>query len=959
MTKHGFIELGSKEIRDIGAVAVEYRHERSGAKLLHLVRDDENKTFLIAFKTPPKNHTGVFHIIEHSVLCGSDKFPVKEPFVELLKSSLNTFLNAMTYPDKTVYPVSSMNDKDFYNLVNIYMDAVLHPAFRTKEEIFMQEAHRLEINESGTLTENGVVYNEMKGAYSSPDEIEQETAMQMVFAGTPYAYSSGGDPDHIPELTYEEFLETHKKHYNPTDAYIVLDGAVNTDEIFPLLDSYLSEYENKPSGITIGECDRPGGCRRTEMYSVSEAEGVKDKTRMSIIIPTSRYDELERSYALSVVRSAVAGDITSPFISAVLGTGLCENVYFSPMDGMRDNAMLITFINVKDGKDEELLDFALDKLSEIARTGIDKSSLRAALSSLEFVTRERNFGSLPLGIVYALTTLDTWLYSDDSTAGLYFEEHFATLAKKIETDHYDKLLAEIIPDKKDALVLTLKPSTTLDSERAAREEEKYGNLLVGMSEDELSALKAKCEAFASWQKAPDTPEALATLPRLSVSDIKPEPEDVPTDEYRVMGTRVISHPIHTAGITYLGAHFDIGDLTPEECTDLGILCSALTKLPTSRRSANELRNLIKTELGYISFVPSAMTHKDGRALNDLTVSVGVLDGHRGSVPEIVREILADTVFDSGELTKILTQKKLSLKEIIANDGLSVAIGRACAAITASGAINEYYTGLTSYEIISSYTAQIEKDPEFINKLIEKLTKLYKKVFSAQRLTLSVAGGYCENFVKELICALPSGAPISEYFPYTTLDIHNEGIEIPSRIGYATLGAPLDMNSFTGDMHVVRTILNYEYLWSEIRAAGGAYGAGEIIRDGFIGYYSYRDPSPARSIEKYKSAPDFLRAFAKERPAEHIEQYIIGTFSTIDGVKTPRMRAETATSKLLCGIDRETSLKRRREALGASSAGIARIAELIDSAMSCAVTSTVASRDLLSDIKNLDKIHTPQ
>ena len=939
MKKYGFSELSRKPLTDISATAVEYRHDHSGARLLHLERKDENKTFMIAFKTPPTDSTGVFHIIEHSVLCGSKKYSLKDPFVELLKGSLNTFLNAMTYPDKTVYPVSSMNDRDFLNLVSVYMDAVFNPSFLECENIFLQEGHRLEITDGG-VAENGVVLNEMLGAYSSPEEIESEEIMAMLYPNSPYAFSSGGAPESIVGLTYSDFVEAYKKHYTPSNAYIVLDGDVNLDEVLPLLDSYLSELEYKESDISIAvPCPAFAG-KRVLPYPISEDESPENKTRMALGMRTFSSSEREKNLALAVIRGAVAASQNSPFCKAVLDSGLCEDVYVTPLEELSECGMSVSFINVCDGGCERLLSLALTELKKYTECGIDKDALRSSLSSLEFSTREKNYGSYPTGVIYALSVMESWLYSPDATAALSYSEVFGSLRDKIDSDYYEKILAEVLPSEDEATVLILTPDRECAEQTAMAEAERCQKIYDALTEKDRSELAASCEAFNLWQSRTDTKEELECLPKLSLSDINPIPKQVTS---RKIGKPAFGRvfDIDTSGINYLTAFFDVSDLTLNECTDLAVLASALAKMPTEQHNESELFSYIKGKLGFISFSPVASLHSGGECINTLKLSLGVLSENADYVAPIVKEVCCTSRFTSDILSTTLKRMSIYMRENMCADGTSLAIDRVQAAFSKPSTINEYYSGYEAYLKISEYAS----DDKRISELSARLEALAKRIFVRERVKLYGAGELAERIIYDVFEALPFGTPAVGR-EYKTLPAVCEGIEIPTRTAFTALGFPMAKRGSTAAYDVVKTILSYEFLWNEIRAVGGAYGAGGVLRDGFGAFYSYRDPSPKRSLEKYLELPEFLEGLCEKIEKDELEKYIIGTFAQTDGVKSARMSFDIECVRALRGITYKRRAKRRLEMLNTDKEDIVSFAKMLKRRLKKSVSCTVASHEQL-------------
>lgn len=949
MSKYGFIEVSRSEVRDIGATLVEYRHEKCGTKLLHIEREDPNRTFMISFKTPPKNDTGVFHIIEHSVLCGSKKFPMKEPFLELLKGSMNTFLNAMTYPDKTVYPVCSINDKDFLNLVDVYMDAVLNPAFYENESIFMQEGHHREITEEGELIENGVVFNEMKGAFSSADEIEMQHMMRLLFPGTPYEKCSGGAPEAIPELTYEEFLNTHREHYHPSGAYIILDGSIRVEEVFPLIDKHLCAFDRAEVKIDIAPLGKRAGATVKDYYAVGEDDTTQNKTRLSLALGGFDFDEKRKNMALTLIKSVIAEDNSSVFSKRILDSGLCEDVSLYTFDSMKYGANALSLLNVKDGAEDELTALAIKTLRDIAGEGLDKGSLRSALSAMEFRTRESDYGTLPIGIIYSLTVMESWLYSDDFSRGLKYEEDFKALRELIDTDYYDELLLSVIPKEDEVIRVILYPSATAEAEADAKERELLRGELQKMSEEQKRELNERCDKFRLWQTMPDTPEALRTLPTLSVSDISSEAKK-PVIESREAARPALSVPIHTNGITYVSLLFDALSLSEEECTLISIASALLTRVDTETHTALELKNLIKGELGYFNVAPLSTCDKGLNPLFYIKVGVGVTANKRMKCVDIIKEVLRDTLFPAEDVKRVVLQMALNYKQSVIADGTELAINRVQARYDRSRARQEHISGYESYQRISAYAERVD-DVELWQELSQKLRELATRLFVKANLTVAIGGEYDSELADAIISSLPDGESQPPY-EIKTLPTGSEGAAIPTKVSYAVTGMPMPLD-VSSDIKAVRGIVEFEYLWGEIRTTGGAYGTGEILRDGFVGFYSYRDPSPERSLQKYREIPKFLREFARELN-EPLDKYIISTVARLDAPKTPRLRFEVELMQRLCGISYEHLSKNRKEILSANRNSILKFADILEQNMDKSSTCAVSSRDILEHMPHLSE-----
>ncbi len=949
---HGFIVERSEFLPEADGTLWYLKHKKLNTPLCFLERADSNKSFYIAFKTPPEDSTGVFHIIEHSVLCGSEKFPVKEPFVELLKSSLKTFLNAMTYQDRTVYPVSSRSDRDFLNLVDVYMDAVLHPLMLENENIFMQEGHRFELSEDGELSANGVVYNEMKGAMSSPDGISSEELLTLLYPDSPFGKNSGGDPDEILKLSYEDFCRAHKKHYHPSSAMLFLDGEVNLDEVLPLLDSYLSEYEPREDGISVGAEPEIKETERTVEYEISPEEDEGGKLRAYLGVRTFDFSELERAFLLSVVTDAIAATNESPLVKPFLDGGICEDVTLFPLgSGLKWCSYGIELKNLSCTPNEA---YALlsETLEKIADGGIGKERLEASLNLTEFKLREKDFGSMPKGLVFGLSMLDTWVYGEDPALGLKYEKILASVREKLNTGAPEALLREVFIENRRAVKLVLSPSKTLAEKREAKEREFLDGVRASLSDDEYASLQKKNETFREWQNSPDSEENLNTLPSLSVKDIPTDVEIAPTELSIQDGIKVLLHELPTGGITYADLIFDVSDLGGKDLALVSVLSSLLGKCKTAKHSADELTQTMKSKLGSF-YAASTLFLSENSSTPALHITVSALDTERSSIINIADEILNTTDFSEKTAVKnILVQSFNAKKERFTTSGHAAAIRRARAYVSSSGVVAEELLGYEMYKNLKELIAELECDYE---KFSEKLSCFLKKIITKKRLICAYTGTPCEEFAKKLAKIPKTDGcevnPLSRE-PYGLL---NEGFVIPSRTAYIGRSANFaDKNiPFTGSMYVLSNILSYTYLWSEVRVKGGAYGAGfSLRRAGDCSIYSYRDPNPAASLAAAEGCGKFLRDFAQAE--DSFDSYIIGTLGDYDILHTPRSAGEKATDFYMTGKTPEGESALRASMLTFDKAELLRLADITDEIMQESGVCVFGSREQIESCKHLLK-----
>lgn len=946
---HGFKVLREVKVPDVSGTLYELTHEGSGASLYYLARPDENKTFAIAFRTLPVDDTGVFHIIEHSVLCGSDKYPVKEPFVELLKGSQNTFLNALTYEDRTVYPVSSRNPKDFLNLVSVYMDAVLHPRALTNPQIFRQEGWHYELDAEGNLIYNGVVFNEMKGAYSSPDEISMATAKATLFPDTPYRYESGGAPSAIPDLTYEQFCASHRKFYHPTNAMMFLDGEVDLDGTLTLLDEFLAEYTPIERTETIKPQPAVDGGTTTVHYELSETEDPTGKARLSLNFVFGTPDDGALMLATSIIQDALLGSNDAPLKKAVLASGLAEDI-----DAFTNRTVQQSIqIEAKGVKEENLSaleELITSKIREIAESGIDKNALSSALNAIEFKLREKDYGSFPKGVAFALSVFGATNYGRSPESALSYEADIKALRDALDTDYYEKTLLGMTVENPHRSKVIMLPDKEYGKRVSAEEKERLAAHKATLTGSELEEIKTECEALKAWQASVDTPEALATLPSLAIEDIyvsdKVTPTNVTEDGYTL-----INHPIDTSGIGYYKLFFKASDLTEEEIFTLNTMSMLFGNVKTVSHTPIEVQNLIKANLGGLSF-SVGISGKSDDLSPYFIITASALDSKRDDLKTIMSEVLLTSdLSDKNALKNLLTQSKFMAEDMFSQAGHSVALNRAMAALYADGAMKEYISGYEAYKllkgIIDNYDSQIDT-------FIEKILAVHKKVITKERVTASVTGELDREFVDSLVSLLPSDGIVPAPSAIKPLGFKSEAIIVPSRVSYAIIGADAGraVDENLGGILVSRSILSYEYLWNQIRVLGGAYGAGFLgRRSGFVGCYSYRDPSPAASIEKYKECGSFLGSMA-DSPDSDLTKFIIGAVGEYDTLATPRLAGAKATGDYMTGWTPEDDARVLSDMKSCDREALKRVAKLLDDAFKNPVISVVGSREHIEANKEM-------
>ncbi len=942
-TLHGFRITRVRELSEIGATMYEMVYEKNGAQLVYLDRADTNKTFAIAFKTIPDDDTGVFHIIEHSVLCGSRKYPSKDPFVELLKGSMQTFLNAFTFPDKTMYPVCSRNDQDFLNLVDVYMDAVLHPQILTMPEIFYQEGWHYEwTSRDEAPSYKGVVFNEMKGAYSSVDGLVEEKMGALLYPDNCYGRDSGGDPVHIPELTYEKFLACHGKYYHPSNARIILDGEMDLDAVLGKLDSFLCEYEYLAVDADIPMQAPIGHVQATCEYELAEGESTVGKDRLVLGFMGLPFDAQREGLALSLVTSVLCGSNEAPLKQALLSRGLCQDVNIIYQDGIQQSSVQIDVQNIADGKEAQIEAIILDELTKAAEGGLSASRMTAALNSLEFRLRERDFGRFPRGLVYAMSTLESWLYGGDPAQNLCYDEALRFLREHLSDGYIEGLLRRLFLESEHRVTLLMKPSKTLAQRRLDEERARLDAAIAAFSEQEAEEVFALNRRLLAWQQTPDSPEAIAKLPALSLSDISDTPERKPIQTQTREGVTVLYHDVPTAGIVYTNLYFNIADTTAEELPYVSLLCHLFTRTATEARDALAVQDRIKTHLGYLSMsvAPTALGTDATRAKLLLHVACGVLESNKDRVTDILDEVFYHSKLDNKEqIRNILRQIKMDQEAYMLSAGHQVGVGRTMATLTVAGAVTELVRGYSFYTWVKDMEANFD---ERADALIERLSGLLCRYLTRRRVTLSLTGAYDEAFMDEVLHMLPlRDEQVPAYVDIPLFERRDEGICIASQISYAVRAAKLP--TYTGAMAVAEGLLSYEYLWNQIRVQGGAYGAGQgVRRSGYTFLYSYRDPDASRSLGVFDTVPSYLRSFAEG--GEPIDKFIIGAIGSSEPLMSPRAIGDAAATEYLCESNYEEACRIRREMLATTPQQLSQIADLLEVGFADGVTCVVGGKE---------------
>ncbi len=944
-------EIVSEEnLPDISGYGIVLRHKKSGARVAVISTEDNNKVFSVGFRTPPEDSTGVAHILEHSVLCGSERFPVKDPFVELAKESLNTFLNAMTYPDKTIYPVASCNDKDFANLMEVYMDAVFFPNIHHVKNIFLQEGWHYELeNADAELSYNGVVYSEMKGAFSSPEEVLYSEIQQTLFPDTAYGVESGGDPDHIPELTYEQFLEFHKRYYHPVNSYIYLYGDMDVAERLAWMDrEYLSRFEKieLDSSLRIQE---PFETKKTVegYYSVNNEEEAKDGAYFAYNIAFTGAEDVVKETAVGMLCSAIINKPGTPLKLALTEAGIGEDSSAMFTDEMAQPFLSIVAKNAAEDKAEDFLRVVTETLEKCATEGVSKKSLSAALNSMEFSLREGDSGNYPKGLRYCQMMFGTWLYDDARVfENLHWTPVFEKLRELIETDYFETLIREYLLDNTHRVFLKLYPKVGLLAEKEeslAKELAEYKNSL---SKEEVEALVEQTKALKQYQSEPSKPEDLAKIPQLTREDIKKEADPFVNEVKEIAGVTTLHQELFTGGIAYVKLLFDMKKVSAELLPYAGILTELFGRMDTVKHSYLDLNNEISINTGGISV--STMISSKYDDLHNYRVfflAEGKTLYHK--IPELfayMKEMLTETVYQNpARIREILLERKSGLESRYTDMAQGAAVKRASSYFSEVGVAMELLDGIAYYEFISDLLADFEARKE---EVVQKLTEVYACIFAKDVMMLSVtadAEGY--KMVKEqcepLFAAFAQEAKGSSLV--LTPEKKNEGFVTPGQVQYVCCAGNFrDAGAeYTGAYEVLRTAMSYGYLWNQVRVLGGAYGAALMaLENGRMAFYSWRDPHLTRTMKVYEDAVDYIANF--EADEAEMTKYVIGTMSNVDMPRNPRMEGERGLTAYLTGRTFDSVQKHRDEILNITVEDMRALAEGVKAMLSQNCCCTVGS-----------------
>lgn len=952
-------EIERKYVQDVNSECIILEHVKTKAKVLLISNDDENKVFSIAFRTPPTDSTGLPHILEHSVLCGSKKFPVKDPFVELMKSSLNTFLNAFTSPDKTMYPVASCNDKDFRNLMEVYLDATLYPNIYRYEEIFRQEGWHYELDDKDSdIVINGVVYNEMKGAYSNPEQVLFRESLAAILPDTCYGVSSGGDPDYIPQLSYEDFINFHKRYYHPSNSYIVLYGNMDMNERLEWMDKeYLSNFEAIEIDSAIKKQPAFKETSYLELpYPIGQDESMENKAMMSYNVTSGEVND-PLLWMSNTILSYVLLDAPGALLKdALIEAKIAQAISGGYQDGI--NQPMFTVIAKGCNKDqvENFVQTIEKTLKEIVEKGIDKKTLLATINYYEFLYRENDFGRMPKGLVYAMNAFNTWLYDYSPLLTLEVGTIFDEIKKLVETNYFEEIISKYYINNTHKAVVTIYPDKNIQKEKDQKLKEKLAEMKSNMSESEVEALIEKTKKLKAYSMTPSTEEELRSIPQLERSDIKQDVPPLSNNEKNISGLKVVHHDYFTNNIGYLKILFDVTDIDEHYLPYLSLLCLVLGKINTSNYNYRQLDNEINISTGGISFDTLCVTDKDKSVKLFACAALKVLYEKVSKGTELIYEILTTSDFcDKKRLQEIIFEQNAILKNRLISGGHVASLNRALSYISKEYKINDYLKGIAYAEFINNLATNFDSQ---IDEVCETLSKLVSCVFRNNNMIFSYTSnekGF-KAFEPEVskFTKLPSSNEIKFNYEFKP-EILNEGFKTSSNVQYVARVGNFAQHGFefSGALNVFKKALSTEYLWMKVRVDGGAYGCMcSFANTGDVYFVSYRDPNLERTNKVYDEILDFIDGFNPSE--EQLTKYIIGAFGEIDSPLSPQSLGSRSFARYLTGKTIEDIMKVRKQMIECSVEDIKALRDLIKSVLDDNVICVIGNENKIEESKEMFK-----
>ncbi len=926
---HGFVLEKEEFIDEVDGFARSFKHLKTGARCFYLSREDDNKVFSISFKTPSPDSTGVAHILEHSVLCGSKKYPVKEPFVELAKGSLNTFLNAMTFPDKTMYPVASTNSQDFMNLIDVYLDAVFYPNIYKDPYTFYQEGWHYHLEKpEADLSYNGVVYNEMKGAFSNPEEVLQNKIFESLYPDTSYRFESGGDPDVIPELTYEDFIGFHKKYYHPSNSYLYLygDGDVK-DHLKYLNDAYLSHFDKREIDSKIASqepfkepVDGQG------FYGISKEETEENKAYMALSFVLGERLSYEKAMAFDILAHILLNNNSSPLKEALLELDIAEDISYHYSSSIKQAYFSIVLKNTDKSHRQLFLKTVKKVLKQLVKEGLDPMDVEAGVNIHEFSHIEGETGSYPKGLIYGIDIMDTWLYGGEPATYLKYRPVFKTIKEEMKKNYFEKMIQELLLDNTHQSLVTILPDKNYQEKADQAMAQKMKAFKNRLSEKELTSLVNETHLLMAKQNTDDAPEDLEKIPKLALTDIDQEAKTYPLEEENFMASKVLFHQGFTGDIAYLKLYFDFSKVGKEDLKYLSLMCKLLGNLSTTKSHYRLLNQEIERHTGGLSFGLESFenTKKVGDFKSFCYLRAKAVSDKIPQLTSLIQEILSQTIFTEKPLIRDMIKEIKTRKESqFLTAGHVVGVHRLQSYYSQSARLFEEFGGIEFYRFLVDLDENFD---ERFDQCSERLKAIRAKVFSSQQPIISITGSpslksQALEELKAYLSELRPGEMAKPAYDFD-LEIKNEGFMTASKVQYVTQGYNFRNlgHDYSGSLLVLKSIISMDYLWNKIRVQGGAYGAFmNAGRSGELYFGSYRDPKLTKTFQAINGVVAYLREM--DLSQRELEKYIIGTISSKDVPLSPAMKGEVADNLYFSQVSDADLQQERQEILKTSQAGL--------------------------------------
>ncbi len=956
--KYGFKLIEKKELRDINSVMYRYEHLKSGGMVVHLANEDDNCCFAIGFRTLPQDSTGVCHIIEHSLLCGSKKFPLKEPFVNLLKTSLATFLNAFTAYDWTMYPFASQTPKDFDNILEIYLDAVFNPISMIDEKPFLQEGWHLELFDENELPSyKGVVYNEMKGAMSSVDEVLVQATLEAMYKDTFYKYNSGGDPEVIPSLSYEAYKDFYKKHYTPQNAMTYFYGNMDIEEKLKFLDeNYFKNYDKVAEEIVIIP-QKPLINTNYEIdYEIGNDESIKDNTYMSLCYGLGNYNNFEEFLAMNILTDALLSKNDSPLKKALLDAKLGQNIEARIDDDNIVPALHIYLQKSNKNKKEEFKTIFIDEVKKLVKNGIEKDLLLASINRFEFRDKELDMGRMPKGLIFAMNMMGSFNYNGDLASHLEFSVHYKKFRQEIDNKYFENLLEKYILNSNHFVQVVINPSKELAKIRKEKMDLLMKTTKEKMSDTEIKNLIAKNNELLKYQNHIDTKEELKTLPKLKLRDVPKKVNYLDSKKFSISGMKGIEHTINTNDIAYLRMYFNMNKVSYDDLPYVLLLRRLFLNVATHKHTSLELSNLVKTYLGELSFSQICTSKSQEDYTFMFKISASSLKENIEYMPNIINEVLLHSRFTKKETYQILKQLVNDLKQDIIENGMKVASLMAKSHYSKEAALAiQGLNGPKIYEILNNMIKNFN-----FTEINKKLKDISNKLFNKKNVLVSLSGD-SEIVAKLKIAVSKIKLPRKEFVDILKVELakpSKEALIIPAGISYNAYANSLDSLNlkYNGKYMVLTQIVNYDYLWSEIRVKGGAYGCGlNVSRSNDFALGSFRDPNVTNTYTAFKNLPNYLKNLKISK--EEFVSYIIGTMSNFDIPSSTPLTIDLSDINYLLGITKKSKLQFKKEIMNTKLEDIKELANVFELLQKGASEYTIGNEDKIKEydfevIKNL-------